>query len=86
MNSKKQLGLASQLIELAGIEFDRKFIPYQRLATRIVNLTRTNGSCRPQDLLPLGFSEKEIEERWHMAHAMARVELRLIATRERCHG
>jgi len=54
-----------------------KFAPYQRMANAIVDVTDKNGGCLPQDLLPLGFTKEETAERWHMADAMARVELKL---------
>ena len=58
-----------------------KFAPYQRMAGVIFRLMRTNGVCSPEDLWPLGFSKEETRERWHMAHAMAAVELKLLGSK-----
>ena len=55
-----------------------KFFPYQRMATAIIDLTRENGGCDPQDLLTHGFTKQETIDLWHMANEMAGVELRLM--------
>lgn len=77
MKSAAQKNLVPQVIDFIGIEFDKKYAPYQRMANAIIDLTRENGECFPNDLLQFGFSKEETEERWHMASAMANVELRL---------
>jgi len=56
---------------------DKKFAPYQRMANAIIDLTREHGRCLPQDLLTRGFTYQETTEIWHMANAMAEVEMRL---------
>ena len=81
MTSATHTNLVPQVIKLIGTEFDSKFAPYQRMANVIIHLTRKCGDCLPEDLLSLGFSKKETNERWHMAHAMASVELRLMGPR-----
>jgi hypothetical protein len=73
-----QTSLVPQVINLIGTELDSKFAPYQRMANVIIHLTRKYGDCLPEDLLTLGFSKEETNERWHMANAMAAVELRLM--------
>lgn len=70
--------LTPQVAELAGLKLGRKFVPYQRMAGAIIALTNENGDCEPKDLLSLGYSTEATKERWHMAHAMAAVELRLM--------
>ena len=60
---------------------DNKFAPHVRMANAIINLTRKNGGCVPQDLLTLGFTKQETIDLWHMANAMACVELRLIESK-----
>jgi hypothetical protein len=55
-----------------------KFAPYQRMATAIVEVTKEKGGCLPQDLLEKGFTKEETIDRWHMAHAMAEIELKLM--------
>ncbi|MDD3370867.1 MAG: hypothetical protein PHE27_03465, partial [Alphaproteobacteria bacterium] len=62
-----------------GAMGDSRFAPYLRMANVIVHCTRRQGFCRSCDLLPFGFSEREIAERWHMSCAMADVELRLVS-------
>lgn len=59
-----------------------KFAPYQRMANVIIHCTQRYGSCSTRDLLPFGFSECEIAERWHMSSAMADVELRLMGNKD----
>jgi hypothetical protein len=66
------------VIDLSSENPENKFAPYQRMAKAIVDLTRKNGGCVPQDLLALGFTREETVDRWHMAHAMAAVELKLM--------
>jgi len=64
-------------INLINRDIDNKFAPYQRMASVIIDLTRKQGECLPDDLLVVGFTKEETNERWHMAHAMANVELKL---------
>jgi hypothetical protein len=54
-----------------------KFAPYARMANAIIAVTKEKGGCLPQDLLEKGFSKEETVERWHMANAMASVDLKL---------
>ena len=65
------------VIDLVSDNPENKFAPYQRMANAIIDLTRKNGECFPKDLLRFGFSKEETDERWHMANAMANVELKL---------
>ena len=60
---------------------ENKFAPYERMATVIVDLTAKNGDCLPQDLLQHGLTKQETTELWHMADAMAQVEMRLMENR-----
>ncbi len=78
MTRAAQTNLVPQVINFVGSELDTKFAPYQRMANIIIHLTRKHGECLPDDLLPLGFSKEETRDRWHMAHAMAAIELRLM--------
>ncbi len=54
-----------------------KFAPYQHMANVIIELTNKNGECFPEDLLEHGFSKEETRDLWHMANAMASIELKL---------
>ncbi|MDD3183473.1 MAG: hypothetical protein PHD48_11825 [Alphaproteobacteria bacterium] len=78
MTPYTETSVIPQVISLIGAEFDCKYLSHQRMANAIIHLTRKNGDCCPLDLLKVGFSEQETDERWHMAHAMAAVELRLM--------
>jgi hypothetical protein len=78
MNPAPSPTLVPHVINLLGVAFDEKYAPYQRMANVIIKLTRKHGDCLPQDLLPFGFSKADLDERWHLAHAMANVELRLM--------
>ncbi|HUY67918.1 MAG TPA: hypothetical protein VMV79_01280 [Alphaproteobacteria bacterium] len=64
--------------DLITTDEDRKFAPAGCMATAIVDLTRKNGGCLPQDLNVEGFSPDEVAEFWHMAHSLAAVELKLM--------
>jgi hypothetical protein len=66
------------VIDLISENPANKFAPYQRMANAIIDLTNKNGGCSPEDLLPLGFSKVETAERWHMANAMANVEIKIM--------
>lgn len=55
-----------------------KYVPYQRMANAIIDLTRLHGECELQDLLARGFTRQETADLFHMANAMADVELRLM--------
>jgi hypothetical protein len=66
------------VIDLISDNPKNKFAPYQHMANAIIDLANKNGECFPQDLLALGFTKQETDERWHMANAMAAVELKLM--------
>jgi hypothetical protein len=57
---------------------ESKFARYERMAKAIVELTKKNGGCLPQDLLQHDFTKQETIDLWHMANAMAEVELKLM--------
>jgi hypothetical protein len=78
MNPISQTNLVPQVIDLIGIGFDKKFAPHLRMANVIIKLTHKNGVCHPQDLLPFGFTKHETKDLWHMASAMASIELKLM--------
>ncbi|MDD3183324.1 MAG: hypothetical protein PHD48_11060 [Alphaproteobacteria bacterium] len=78
MKTAPSSSLVPHVITLAAAAFDEKFVPYQRMAGAIIDLTNRNGACEPKDLLALGFSHQETIDLWHMANAIANVELRLM--------
>ena len=51
------------------------FTRYEKMTKAIVGVLRQKGECYPKDLEALGFSSDEIEEKWAMAYAFAKVEL-----------
>ena len=57
---------------------NNKFAPYWRMAKAIIEQTHKKGECEPQDLLALGFTKQETIDLWHMANAMAAVEMGLV--------
>lgn len=81
MKAAAQPRPALQVMDIIDIDLGNKYSAHKRLANGIIHVTRKNGSCAEQDLLPLGFPIEEIAERWHMARAMADVELRLMNAR-----
>ncbi|MDX9689757.1 MAG: hypothetical protein RBT70_04725 [Alphaproteobacteria bacterium] len=48
---------------------------YQDMMDAIVDVLKENGECVPADLKAKGFSQNDIERRWAMAYALARVKL-----------
>jgi hypothetical protein len=70
--------IAIRITEPVSNGQEDKFAPYERMATTIVELTKKNGGCLPQDMLQHGFTTQETLELWHMANAMAEVELKLM--------
>lgn len=51
------------------------FARYEKMTAAIVSLLQQKGECFPKDLEALGFLPDEIEEKWAMAYAFAKVEL-----------
>jgi len=66
------------VIDLVTDKSENKFAPYQRMANCIINVAQKNGRCLPKDLLAAGFTREETSERWHMAYAMAKIELKIM--------
>lgn len=66
------------VIDLISENPNNKFAPFQRMANAIIDLTRKNGGCLPEDLLAAGFTKQETDDYWHMSFAMACVELKLM--------
>ena len=66
------------VVDLITSDKDKKFAPAGRMATAIIEITRENGGCLPQDLNAKGFTPEEVAAHWHMAQSLAAVELRLM--------
>ena len=69
------------VIDIVCDDPDNKFAPYQHMANAIIEVTHKHGDCVAQDLWALGFTRDETRNCWHMAHAMATVELTLMERR-----
>jgi hypothetical protein len=48
------------------------------MANAIVEIKKEKGGCLPQDLHEKEFTPTEVAERWHMANAMADIEMKLM--------
>ncbi len=66
------------VIDLVTTDENKRFAPTGRMASAIIDLTRKNGGCLPQDLLPFGFTPQETIDLWQIANGMALIELKLI--------
>ncbi len=65
------------VIDLTSDDPYKKFASHERMANAILDVMRKKGHCTQDDLLALGFSKQEVAELWHMAYAMADIELKL---------
>jgi hypothetical protein len=70
------------VVDLITTDEDRKFEPAGRMASAIIDLLQRQKVCRPLDLTVMGFAPGEVEDYWHMAHALAAVELKLMSEKE----
>jgi len=68
-----------RIIDIAGKKQGHRFEPYQRMANAIIERALNNGGCTEQDLLAQGFTKQETRDLWHMSHAMASIELKLMS-------
>ncbi|MBR0967864.1 hypothetical protein JQ554_28450 [Bradyrhizobium diazoefficiens] len=65
------------VVDLITSNDDRKFAPAGRMAAAIIEIVEESGACLPQDLNAKGFTPAEVAQHWHMAKALADVELKL---------
>jgi hypothetical protein len=72
------LELTVHVVDLITSDEDRKFAPAGRMAAAIIEITRENGGCLPQDLNVKGFTPAEVARHWHMAKSLAEVEMKLM--------
>lgn len=68
---------APNVVSLLTTAHDRKFEPAGRLAAAIIELHKTQSPCTPDDLRSHGFRDKQLANNWHLAMAIARIELKL---------
>ena len=64
------------VVDLITTAVDKRFEPVARMADAIIDLTLQQGGCLPQDLLNIGFAQKDVTALWHFANTLASVELR----------
>lgn len=69
------------VVDLVSDDENRKFASAGRMASAMIEITQEQGGCLPQDLNAIGFTLAEVAEHWHMAKAMADVELRIMEGR-----
>ncbi len=69
---------APHVIDFITTNEGKKYAPAGRMAIAIVEIHQAQGGCLPQDLNGRGFTVTEVDELWHMANAMADVELKLM--------
>lgn len=67
-----------KIVDILTTGNNGKYAPYTAMANAIIDLSRQQGDCQPEDLLQAGFIPEDIQTRWHMAHAMASIELKLM--------
>ena len=67
-----------RVVDLVGDDESKRYEPAGRMAIAIIEITRANGGCLPQDLNAKGFTPDEVAEHWHMAKSLAAVELKLM--------
>ena len=64
------------VIDIFGGDPNHKYAPCQRMANAIVKHIKEHGGCEPDDLHAIGFTREETAAHWHMAKAMASIELK----------
>jgi len=69
------------VVDLITTDTDKRFAPAGRMATAIIDMTRKQGGCLPQDLNAHGFSPDEVAQHWRMAKALADVEMKLMLSK-----
>ncbi len=67
-----------RVVDLITTNEDKRFAPAGRMAEAIIEMTCEQGACSPQDLNECGFTPAEVAQHWHMAQALAGVEMRLM--------
>jgi hypothetical protein len=66
------------VVDLITSDEDKKFAPAGRMATAIIEIIQEQGGCLPQDLNAKGFTPDEVAKYYHMAKALAAVEMKLM--------
>jgi len=69
---------ALRIVDLVTEDGSKKYEPAGRMAAAIIEISRAQGDCLPQDLNAKGFTPAEVAEHWHMAKSLAAVEMKLM--------
>ena len=67
-----------RVVDLITTDANKTYEPAGRMAEAIIAHTQIHGRCLPQDLNAYGFSPDHIATHWHLAQALAAVELKLM--------
>jgi hypothetical protein len=70
-----------RVVDLVTTDGNKKYEPAGRMATVIIQIIQKSGSCSPQDLTAFGFTEQETIDLWHIANAMADIEIKFMDRR-----
>lgn len=69
---------AIRIVDLVSDDNDKRYEPAGRMAAAIIEIIQDQGGCLPQDLNGRGFTSDEVAKHWHIAKALAAVELKLM--------
>lgn len=64
------------VVDLVTTDKDKRFELPARMADAIIRIVQEQGDCLPQDLNSKEFSAPYVARYWHMAYAMAAIELK----------
>jgi hypothetical protein len=78
MAAPKQSEPSFCVVDLITADAHRKFAPAGRMAAAIIEITKEQGGCLPQDLNARGFTPDEVAQHWHLARSLAAVEIKLM--------
>ncbi|MDD3028863.1 MAG: hypothetical protein PHS57_01080 [Alphaproteobacteria bacterium] len=69
------------VVDLITTDKDKRFEQPARMADAIIRIIQEQGDCLPQDLSPEEFPAPYVARYWHMAHTMAKIELKCAPSR-----
>lgn len=65
------------VVDLITTKEDKKFALAGHMASAIIEAIQKKGQCLPQDLSANDFTSDQIAQNWHLASALASVEISL---------
>lgn len=68
---------AARIVDLVSDNDDKRYAPAGRMAAAIIEITKEQGWCLPQDLNERGFTPDEVVRLWDLANSLVAVELKL---------